>query len=91
MGLANTLLSTRRIYIRNAVGKRSWARGCRDYARADKHLDANRASINLDTIQSGSSLGSLFMLVENDSCATNATASSIILEENLLWSTYVDC
>lgn len=79
------------MYIRNAIGEGSWACSSWDYARTDKHLNANRASVNLDTVQSSSSLGSLLVLVENDGCAANATASSIILEENLLWSTYVDC
>lgn len=79
------------MYIRNAIGEGSWACSSWDYARADKHLNANRASVNLDTVQSSSSLGSLLVLVENDGCAANTTASSIILEENLLWSTYVDC
>ena len=89
--LANILFQVKRVHVRYAVGERGRACGSRDCARADKHLDANRTSINLDTIQSRSSLGSLFVLVEDNGCAANATASSIVLEENLLWSTYVDC
>lgn len=81
----------KRLYIRDAVGERSRACGSRDCARADKHLNTHRTSVNLNAIKSRSSLGSLFVFVEDDGCASNTTASGIVLEENLLRPAYVDC
>ena len=77
-------------YVRYTVGKRRWASCSRDSGGADQHLDADRATINLDTIESSGGLGGLVVLVEDDSSATDATALGIVLEKNLLGATYTN-
>jgi len=61
-----------------------------DCAGADQDLDADRATVNLDTIQCSSSLRSLVVPVEDNSCTAYTAASGVVLQENLLRSTYVD-
>jgi hypothetical protein len=72
------------------VGKRRWASCNRDSGGADEHLDPDRATINLDTIESSGGLGGLVVLVEDDSSATDAAALGIVLEKNLLGATYTN-
>ena len=76
--------------IRNAVCKGRRA-GCGwNCTGADQDLDADGATVDLDTIQGGSGLRSLVVLVEDDSCTAYAAASGVILQEDLLRSAYID-
>jgi len=75
---------------RNTVGKGSRAVCGWNCASADQNLDADRATVNLDTVQCSSSLRSLVVPVEDNSCTAYTAASGVVLQENLLRSTYVD-
>jgi hypothetical protein len=72
------------------VGKRSRAGSGRDSGSVDEHLDADRASIDLDATKSGCGLGGLVVLVEDDGSATHAATLGIVLEKNLLGATYTN-
>jgi hypothetical protein len=78
------------LYVRDTVGKRRWAGGGRDSGGTDEHLNSNRATVDLDTIEMGGSLGGLVVLVEDDGGATDAAALGVILEKNLLRATYTN-
>jgi hypothetical protein len=75
----------------NAVGESGRADGSWESACANEHLDTDRAAIDLDSVQGGGGLGSLVVLVEDNRSNTNAVAPGVILQEDPLWSAYVDC
>jgi hypothetical protein len=94
-GAGGSLLSGRRLglvllWLSDTVGKRRWAGGGRDSGGANEHLNSNRATVDLDTIEMGGSLGGLVVLVEDDGGATDAAALGVILEKNLLRATYTN-